>query len=67
MIALDDVKCQLSEHICQGVYHCSELDMSLLDGHQRYAPDEEEMKNIFGAERDINVEETETVQKRAAS
>lgn len=64
--SLDGQPCQVSEHLCQGVYHCSELDMTLLDGCQRYDPDEDEMRQLFEAERDINISENSTVENLAA-
>jgi hypothetical protein len=41
--------------------------MSLLDQCERYEPDDDEMKELFEAERDVNAEEATTVQSRAAS
>ncbi|KAJ7119239.1 hypothetical protein C8R43DRAFT_1152428 [Mycena crocata] len=65
--ALDGVPCQVAKHACQGVYHCSQLDMSLLEGHERYEPDEEDMRELFEAERTVNVRETSSVAIRAAA
>ncbi|PPR05947.1 hypothetical protein CVT24_004653 [Panaeolus cyanescens] len=65
--ALDGVKCQLSEHKCQGIYHCSELDMSLVDQCHRYAPDDDEMRDLFDAEREINIQETSSIENRVAA
>jgi len=41
--------------------------MSLLDQCGRYKPDDDEMRELFEAERDVNAEEATTVQSRAAS
>ncbi|KAF8186408.1 hypothetical protein BJ912DRAFT_819653, partial [Pholiota molesta] len=67
VLPLDNQRCQLSEHVCQGVYHCSELDLSLIDSCERYAPDDSEMKQLFEAEREINLLETSTVHQAAAA
>ncbi|KAJ7131025.1 hypothetical protein C8R44DRAFT_904076 [Mycena epipterygia] len=56
--ALDGVLCQVAKHECQGVYVCSELDISLLENHERYEPDDDEMRELFEAERVVNVRET---------
>ena len=63
---LDGQLCQVSEHICQGVYHCSELDMTLLDGCERYDPDDHEMQELFEAERSVNMAELSTLENLAA-
>ncbi|KAJ6474737.1 hypothetical protein DFH09DRAFT_1343071 [Mycena vulgaris] len=65
--ALDGVLCQVAFHNCQGVYVCSELDMSLLDGHERYEADDDEMRELFEAEREVNVRETSSVAIQAAA
>ncbi|KAJ7491316.1 hypothetical protein B0H11DRAFT_1911939 [Mycena galericulata] len=65
--ALDGALCQVASHICQGVFVCSELDTSLLDGHERYEPDDEQMRELFDAERDVNVRETSSMAIRAAA
>ncbi|KAJ7142783.1 hypothetical protein C8R44DRAFT_726114 [Mycena epipterygia] len=65
--ALDGVLCQVAKHECQGVYVCSELDISLLENHERYEPDDEEMRELFEAERVVNVRETSSVAIRAAA
>jgi hypothetical protein len=36
----ENVLCQYAEHKCQGVYHCDQLDMTLLSDCKRYEPDE---------------------------
>ena len=41
--------------------------MSLLDQCECYEPDDDEMKELFEAERDVNAKEATTVQSRAAS
>ena len=41
--------------------------MTLLDLCERYEPDDDEMRELFEAERDVNAEEASTVQSRAAS
>ncbi|KAJ7120131.1 hypothetical protein C8R44DRAFT_877592 [Mycena epipterygia] len=67
VIALDGVLCQMASHTCQGVFVCSQLDVSLLDGHERYEPDDDEMRELFEAEREVNVRETSSVAIRAAA
>ncbi|KAJ7615487.1 hypothetical protein FB45DRAFT_757736 [Roridomyces roridus] len=67
VVALDDVLCQLATHDCQGVYICDQIDDTLLDGHERYEPDEDDMRELFEAERDVNVRETSSVGMRAAA
>ncbi|KAJ7435763.1 hypothetical protein FB451DRAFT_1062196, partial [Mycena latifolia] len=65
--ALGGALCQVANHKCQGVYLCSELDMSLLDGHERYEPDDDEMRELFEAEREVDLRETSSVAIRAAA
>ncbi|KAJ3491080.1 hypothetical protein NLJ89_g11374 [Agrocybe chaxingu] len=67
VLPLGGQRCQLSEHYCQGIYHCSELDMTLLDGCERYAPDDDEMRDLFEAEREVNIQNTATLQQAAAA
>ncbi|KAF9472149.1 hypothetical protein BDN70DRAFT_938396 [Pholiota conissans] len=67
VIPLDNQRCQLSEHQCQGIYHCSEIDMSLLNSCERYVPDDDEMKRLFDAEREINQLESSTIYQAAAA
>lgn len=67
VVALDGQKCQQSEHECQGVWHCSMLDMTLLNKCKRYAPDDEEMRVLFQAERSINADEALTLESAAAA
>ncbi|KAJ6483033.1 hypothetical protein DFH09DRAFT_1462238 [Mycena vulgaris] len=45
--ALAGVLCQVAKHDCQGVFICDQLDKSLLDGHERYHPDDEETRALF--------------------
>ncbi|KAJ6523691.1 hypothetical protein DFH09DRAFT_1329934 [Mycena vulgaris] len=45
----------------------SELDMSLLDGHEWYEVDDDEMRELFEAEQEVNVRETSSVDIRAAA
>ena len=67
VIPLDGEKCQVADHICQGVYHCSQLDMSLLESCQRYEPDTDKMRELFEAERVVNIEDTSAAHQRAAA
>lgn len=41
--------------------------MGLLDGCERYDPDDEDMRELFEAERNVNLKETASVQLRAAA
>ncbi|KAJ7486492.1 hypothetical protein FB451DRAFT_949962, partial [Mycena latifolia] len=61
---LGGVLCQVANPKCQGVYLCSELDMSLLDGHERYEPNDDEMRELFEAEREVNLRETSSKTQR---
>ncbi|KAJ7038863.1 hypothetical protein C8F04DRAFT_1392709 [Mycena alexandri] len=54
VIALDNAPCQAAYHECQGVFVCDQLDETLLDGHERYVPDDDEMRELFQAERTVN-------------
>ncbi|KAJ7775009.1 hypothetical protein B0H16DRAFT_1265082, partial [Mycena metata] len=59
--ALDGAPCQVATHRCQGVYICSQLDTSLLEGHERYEPDDEAMRDLFEADRVVNVRDTSSM------
>ncbi|KAJ7138641.1 hypothetical protein C8R46DRAFT_1321667, partial [Mycena filopes] len=67
VVALDGVQCQVANHGCQGVYICDQLDPGLLDGHERYEPDDDDMRELFNAERTVNVRETSSMGMRAAA
>ena len=67
VIPLDNQPCQYAEHHCQGVYHCSEIDPTHLDSCEHYEPDENECRELFNAERQINVDETSIVELRAVA
>ena len=41
--------------------------MDLLDSCKRYIPDDNEMRELFEAERDINLDETATMENLAAA
>ncbi|KII84398.1 hypothetical protein PLICRDRAFT_179640 [Plicaturopsis crispa FD-325 SS-3] len=66
VMALDSVKCQRARHSCQGIYHCNQLDMSLLDGCERYVPDPNQRRDLWEAERKINEQEGSTVIAKVA-
>ncbi|KAF9032434.1 hypothetical protein BJ165DRAFT_1568600 [Panaeolus papilionaceus] len=51
VLILDGQKCQLAEHECQGIYHCND----------------EEMRALFEAERDVNQEEGSSLKILAAA
>ncbi|KAJ7158276.1 hypothetical protein C8R43DRAFT_827151, partial [Mycena crocata] len=59
--ALDGVFCRVAKHVCQGIFVCSELDPSLLDGHERYEPDDDAMRELCEAERVVNVRENSSL------
>ncbi|KAJ7033971.1 hypothetical protein C8F04DRAFT_906737, partial [Mycena alexandri] len=59
--ALDGALCQVASHRCQGVYVCSQLDASLLNGHERYEPDDDAMRELFEADRAVNVRDTSSM------
>ena len=63
---LDNQRCQYAAFKCQGSYRCSEYDETL-HGKERQARDEDEMKEIFEAERVINMDEHSTPQHTAAA
>ena len=64
---LDNEPCQVAEHHCQGVFHCNQLDLTLLEGIERYEPDEDDRKELFEVEREQNIWETDSMHTRAAS
>ncbi|EDR04794.1 uncharacterized protein LACBIDRAFT_330283 [Laccaria bicolor S238N-H82] len=64
---LDNEPCQVAEHFCQGIFHCDQLDLALLEGIERYEPDEDDRKDLFKAEREQNIRETDSMYTRAAS
>ncbi|KAJ6464091.1 hypothetical protein C8R45DRAFT_840549, partial [Mycena sanguinolenta] len=65
--ALDNALCQVASHVCQGVFVCSEFDCSLLADHERYEPDDEAMRNLWEADRAVNVRDTSSSSIRAAA
>ncbi|KAF8194842.1 hypothetical protein K438DRAFT_1968783 [Mycena galopus ATCC 62051] len=67
VLALDGVPCQVANHDCQGICICDQLDKDLLRSHERYAPDDNEMRELFEAERAVNVRETSSMAIRAAA
>ncbi|PPQ70451.1 hypothetical protein CVT24_013272 [Panaeolus cyanescens] len=67
VLILDGKRCQVSEHSCQGVYHCSELDMTLLDTCRRYEPDDDEMRELFEADRVVNDKEGSSIELNTAA
>ncbi|KAJ7164603.1 hypothetical protein C8R43DRAFT_946418 [Mycena crocata] len=66
LTALDGVFRRVAKHVCQGIFVCSELDPSLLDGHEQYEPDDDAMCELCEAERVVNVRENSSVAIRAA-
>ena len=64
---LDNAPCQVANHHCQGVYVCSEFDPSLLAGHEWYEPDDEAMRELWEADRAVNVRDTSSSSIRAAA
>ncbi|KAJ7673026.1 hypothetical protein DFH06DRAFT_1467440 [Mycena polygramma] len=67
VLALGGVPCQVANHQCQGVCVCTLLNLILLNGFERYEPDDDEMRELFEAERDVNLRETSSVAIRAAA
>ncbi|KAJ7510558.1 hypothetical protein B0H11DRAFT_2401870, partial [Mycena galericulata] len=67
VVALGNIPCQVASHNCQGVFVCSQLDPSLLDGHERYEPDDEAMRELWEADRAVNVRDTSSRSIRAAA
>lgn len=67
VVALGNVPCQVASHVCGGVYVCSQFDDSLLDGHERYEPDDKAMHELWNAEREVNVRDTSSMAIRAAA
>lgn len=62
VIPLDSVPCQHASHGCEGVYICQHLDMSLLDGCERYsAEDTTDARKLWEAERALNEHEIPTL------
>ncbi|KAJ6492328.1 hypothetical protein C8R45DRAFT_928615 [Mycena sanguinolenta] len=64
---LDGLLCQAANHNCQGVYMCDKLDSSLLDHHERYEPNEDNIRELFEADRPVNVGKTSSVELRAVA
>ncbi|KAI0309098.1 hypothetical protein OF83DRAFT_1273383 [Amylostereum chailletii] len=62
-----EVLCQTAEHTCQGIFHCSELDMSLVDGCLRYAADPEERRELWEAERAVHERTADSMESTAIS
>ncbi|KAJ2926622.1 hypothetical protein H1R20_g10478, partial [Candolleomyces eurysporus] len=60
------VACQYAQHVCGGCYHCSELDLTLLNGCERYEPDEDEMRELFEAQCEQNVTASSNHSRAAA-
>ncbi|KAI0041712.1 hypothetical protein FA95DRAFT_1640147, partial [Auriscalpium vulgare] len=48
------VMCRRAHHYCQGIYHCSELDMSILDNCRRYAADRNERGEVWKRQLRMN-------------
>ncbi|KAJ6513998.1 hypothetical protein DFH09DRAFT_1374151 [Mycena vulgaris] len=67
VVALGNVPCQAATHQCQGVWICSQFDQSLLDGHERYEPDDDAMRELWEADRAVNVRDTSSMSIRAAA
>ncbi|KAF8179702.1 hypothetical protein K438DRAFT_1768737 [Mycena galopus ATCC 62051] len=67
VLALDGVPFQVANNDCQGICICDQLDKDLLRSHERYAPDDNEMRELFEAERAVNVRETSSMAIRAAA
>ena len=63
---LNNQQCQYAAFKCQGSYRCSEYNETL-HGKNRQAQDREEMKEIFEAEREVNMDEHSTPQHTAAA
>ncbi|KAJ7022111.1 hypothetical protein C8F04DRAFT_1194836 [Mycena alexandri] len=67
VLAHDGALCQVAKHDCQGIYVCNQLDQDLLCGHERYEPDDNEMRELFDAEHTVNLRETSSTAIRAAA
>lgn len=66
MYALDGIEAQYAEHTCQGIWTCSHFDQELLDGCERYEPDEEQAAKLWEAKSHLLEEETESVEIQVA-
>ncbi|KAJ7923825.1 hypothetical protein B0H13DRAFT_2316176 [Mycena leptocephala] len=67
VVALGGVACQAATHQCQGVWICDQFDHSLLDGHERYEPDDDAMRELWEADRAVNVRDTSSMYTRVAA
>ncbi|KAJ6527896.1 hypothetical protein DFH09DRAFT_1285635 [Mycena vulgaris] len=67
VVALGNVPCQAATHQCQGVWICSQFDQSLLDGHEHYEPDDDAMRELWEADRAVNVRDISSMSIRAAA
>ena len=59
---LDDQLCQRADHDCQGVWHCNQIDPTLLSNCVRYKPDPDQRHILWDAELAVNDIEGESVQ-----
>lgn len=64
---LDGIECQRSSYTCQGVFHCDQLDPTLLAGCERYEPDIHDREELWEAERVVNMREGSTVHSLVAA
>jgi hypothetical protein len=63
VLALDGAKCQKAKHGCSGVYHCSELDHSLLAA--RFEPNEDDGQRLLEAQEGVCEQDQDSMEGRA--
>ena len=62
----DPVDCRYAEHVCQGVYYCSRIDMGLLEGCERFEPRYEDQHELASLEHDLDTAQRASPEVRAA-
>ena len=63
----DPVKCWHAKHTCQGIYHCNQIDPSILDGCERYEPSSDEQQGLLTKEHALNVNQTSSPETQAVT
>ncbi|KAJ7661189.1 hypothetical protein B0H17DRAFT_1144712 [Mycena rosella] len=67
VVALGGVACQAATHQCQGVWICDQFNHSLSEGHERYEPDDDAMRELWAADQAVNVRDTSSMYTRVAA
>lgn len=59
--ALGNVKCRTAIHVCQGTYHCENINPELLQDFIRFEVNTDDMEPFWKAEKSINTAEPNSV------